>query len=399
MLRMVTKMFTMFPVFFLLLFAAIVVIVLFIKLCSKKPCRVVGAIFVLFLVAAPAFFLCTKRCVVRLPHIPEISTEVRAPRSQETTAAIWLPGIEDEFEANVYPSKLSAVRSLGLRIGRAVQRVFDAQTSPSRFVLFQGAHDRSLVEEFGEAIARAFPGTGWSIEPETAAVQDDEVGIRLDLVDVQTHPAPWRSPTERTLTSGTIQASVLATDKHASIKADFVDKPWVEDFSGFLNAKPNRRFIIAKSTESCITQAEANRQALDNASAQVTDMLSRMTQRRSGVPAPLASRVDADDILEGDLVLDRFVQSFEGSAGQIWRQALLIDGSTQKLEQLAHRKRMMARAMKMNWARMFITVFGLLLLITIVYIFLNAATKGYYAWSLRIAGIVLAAIAIFLLLT
>ena len=98
-------------------------------------------------------------------------------------------------------------------------------------------------------------------------------------------------------------------------------------------------------------------------------------------------------------MLDRFVQNFEGSAGRIWRQALLIDGSTTKLEQLAHRKMVMARALKMNWARMFITVFGLLLLITVVYAFLNAATKGYYTWSLRIAGIVLAAVVIILLLS
>ncbi|MBN2313870.1 MAG: hypothetical protein JXM79_08060, partial [Sedimentisphaerales bacterium] len=83
----------------------------------------------------------------------------------------------------------------------------------------------------------------------------------------------------------------------------------------------------------------------------------------------------------------------------IWRQALLIDGSTSKLEQLAHHKVMIARAMKMSWAKMFFTVFGLLALITIVYAFLNAATKGYYTWSLRIAGIVLAAIAIILLLS
>ena len=148
-----------------------------------------------------------------------------------------------------------------------------------------------------------------------------------------------------------------------------------------------------------MTDGEANRQALENACAQLTQMLSRVTRRRSGVPKPLASRVEADDILESNLVLDRFVQSFEGSAGRIWRQALLIDGSTSKLEQLAHRKVMMARTMKMNWAKMFFTVFGLIVLITIVYVFLNAATKGYYTWSLRIAGIVLAAIAIILLLS
>jgi hypothetical protein len=148
-----------------------------------------------------------------------------------------------------------------------------------------------------------------------------------------------------------------------------------------------------------MTEAEANRQALDNACIQVSEMLSRISRRRSGVPAPLATRVDSDDILESDLVLDRFVQSFDGSAGRIWRQALLIDGSTSKLEQLAHRKIALVRTVKRNWAKMFITVLGLLLLISVVYVFLNAATKGYYVWSLRIAGLVLAAAAIFLLLS
>jgi hypothetical protein len=399
MVRMVPNMFIMFPVFFLLLFTAIALIVLLIKLCSKKPWMATLAVLGLLLIVGAVFYIVPARRVAHLPHLPEISTELRAPRSQDTTAAIWLPGIEDEFEANVYPSKLSAVRSLGLRIGQAVQRVLDAEASPSRFIVFQGAHDRSLVEAFGEAVTCVFPETQWSIEPETAAVQDDEVGIRLDLMNVQTLPTPWMRNSENTVASGTVQASVMATDKYASIKADFTDKPWVEDFSGFLNVKPNRRFVIAKSTDSCMTESEANRQALENACAQLTEMLSRISRRRSGVPAPLASRVDAEDILEGDLILDRFVQSFEGSAGRIWRQALLIDGSTTKLEQLAHRKVVMARAMKMNWARMFITVFGLLLLITIVYAFLNAATKGYYVWSLRIAGIVLAAVVIFLLLS
>jgi hypothetical protein len=45
---------------------------------------------------------------------------------------------------------------------------------------------------------------------------------------------------------------------------------------------------------------------------------------------------------------------------------------------------------------MIASVVGLLALITVVYVFLNAATKGYYVWSLRIAGIVLAAAVIIL---
>jgi len=384
------------PVLILLLFAVIAVIVLFIKLCSKRPwIAVIVALVLLSLFVSVFVFIPGRRIV---SHRIGVSMESSSARSEDATAAIWLPGIEDEFEANVYPSKLSAVRSLGLRIGEPIRQLFGGQTSPSGIILFPGAHDRDLVEEFGRAITQAIPHTKWSIEPETVAVRTDEVGIRRDLVKVQTHSAPWLSESESKMTSGTIQASVLAADKQASIKADFVEKSWIEDFSGFLNTKPNSRFIIAKSADSCMTEAEANRQAFENACTQVTKMLDQASRRLSRIPAPFTLPVNSDDILKGDFILDRFVQSFKGTAGRIWRQALLIDASAEKVTQLAHRKAVMVRARKMTWVRMFLSTVGLLVLITVAYTFLNAATKGYYVWSLRVAGIVLVLIAIIFLL-
>lgn len=373
-----------------ILFCVVLVIALFVKLCSKRPWIAAVVALALLLLLVPVF--------ISIPVQRVVSIESSSARTEDTTAAIWLPGIEDEFEANVYPSKLSAVRSLGLRISEPVRQVFGGQTSPGGIILFQGAHDRGLVEEFGRAIAQAIPHTKWSIEPETVAVQTDEVGIRLDIMKVQTHPAPWLSESDSKITSGIIQASVLAANKQASIKADFVGKPWIEDFSGFLNTKPNSRFIIAKSADSCMTQAEANRQAVENACAQVAKMLDHFSRRLSKIPVPFTLPVNSDDILKGDFILDRFVQSFKGTAGRIWRQALLIDASAEKLAKLARRKAVMARARKMTWTRMSLSIVGLLVLITIVYTFLNAATKGYYVWSLRVAGIVLALIAIIFLL-
>jgi hypothetical protein len=229
-------------------------------------------------------------------------------------------------------------------------------------------------------------------------VQPDEVGIRIDIVKVQTHPAPWLSGSENEMATGTIQASVLAGDKQASMKAEFVDKPWVDDFSGFLNTRPNSRFIIAKSAESCMTEAEANQQAVQNACTLVADMLGQTSLGISGVPVSFAQAVNSADILDGNFILDRFVQSFEGTAGKIWRQALLVDASAEKLKNLAQRKAIIARARKKSFAGMFFSIIGLIVLITVVYAFLNAATKGYYAWSLRIAGVVFALVVIILLL-
>ncbi len=388
--------FIMLPALILLLLAVIALIVLFIKLCSKRPGMAVVMALGLLLLIVPLFILIPAKRYVS--HHTEISMGSTLPPSQETTTAIWLPGIEDEFEANIYSSKLSAVRSLGLHIGESVRQVF-GQTSPGGIILFQGAHERGLIEEFGRAIAKTFPDANWTIAPETVAVQPDEVGIRIDLVNVRTHPAPWLSGSENEIASGTIRASVLAADKQASMKAEFVDKPWVENLSGFLmNRRLDGRFIIAKSAESCMTEAEANQQAVQNACTQVAHMLGRASQRLSGVPVSFARPVNSNDILDGNFILDRFVQSFEGAAGKIWRQALLVDISAEKLKNLARRKAVIARARKTSFARMFFSIVGLVVLITVVYVFLNAATKGYYVWSLRVAGIVFAFVVIIFLL-
>ncbi len=379
-----------------ILFCVVLVIALFVKLCSKRPWIAAVVALVLLLLLVPVYVLIPVK-LIRSSR-PAVSTVTIEARTEDTTTAIWLPGIEDEFKANVYPSKDSAVRSLGLRIDEPVRQLFGPQKLPGSIILFQGAHDRDLIEEFGRAVAQAIPHVKWSIESETVAVQTDEAGIRLDIMNVQTHPAAWLGESDSTITSGTIQASVLASDKQASIKADFVDKPWVEDLAGFLNTKPNSRFIIAKSTDSCITEAEANRQAVEHACTQVAKMLGQASQRLSRVPNPFTQKVFSKDIHEGGFILDRFAQSFEGTAGRIWRKALLIDASAGKLKQLAQRKSLMARARKMNWARMLLSIVGLLILISLVYAFLNAATKGYYVWSLRIAGIVLALVVIILFL-
>jgi hypothetical protein len=104
--------------------------------------------------------------------------------------------------------------------------------------------------------------------------------------------------------------------------------------------------------------------------------------------------ITTTDVANGGFIVDRFAQSFEGSAGRIWRQALLIDVSGPKLAQLAGQKTHEFRKMRESWARMGFSVIGVIVLIGVIYFFLNMATMGYYEWSLRIAGVILAIVAI-----
>ena len=392
---MAPKIFFMLPLLILFLFAVIAVMILFLKLFIKKPW--IAAIAALVLLLLGAFFIVMpQRHIVRYPQINTM--ELVLPDSGQITAAIWSPGIEDEFVADVYPSKVSAVRSLGLRMVQPVRQVFGDQLSPKRIILLKGDYDRQLLQEFGKAVAKVFPETPWFIKDEWSEMKPDEVWMKLEFAVYQARSAQWQSSYDKSITSGGVEATAFIAGRQTTINARYVEKPWVNDFSAFLNNRPDSRFIIAKSSESCLSESEANHQAMENACAQVSQMLERASGRLSGVPATLLSQVNSNDVLEGGLVLDRFVQGFEGAAGKIWRQALLIDASADKLTQLARRKADMIRAKKVTITRTASSIAGLVVLIIVVYVFLNAATKGYYVWSLRIAGVVLALLLIFLLL-
>jgi hypothetical protein len=393
-------------VFFLVIVG---VILLLVKLCTGGH-WVAAVVTVLLLLFAVAFVgvvslrfdvpLTARR--VHTATVPAEQSALTVP--EQTGPSIWLPGIEDRFQADVYPSKRSAVRALGLRIDKPVRQVLEGR-APSKIIIFEGSHGlapkgRNLLTEFGQALAGNFPETEWVVAPETAAVHEAEVGVRLDFTDLDRQPAPSPGPWRQL--SGTVQATVLAGEKlapegRATAATRFAEKPWVEDFSGFLNAHPDAHFMLVRSTESCISEAQANSQAIHNACAHLTEVLVERLQRKPGPFARIRGewpplRVSSAELLEGDFIVDRFVQSFDGTAGKIWRQALLIDASPDKLKRLAVQKAAQADVAKRTWAGMLFSVGGLLVLIIAVYTFLNAATKGYYVWSLRIAGIVLALI-------
>ena len=385
----------MFPVFIVLLLVAIPVLIVLIKLCLKRPW--IGGFMALGLLSVLMLAFVFLSVFVFRPVA--VHTELHPNRgrveSESKPAAIWQPGIEDEFEANVYPSKLSAVRSLGLRIGEPIRQLFGDQTWPNKGILFQGSHEPDVLDELIKAIARKFPQTQWTVAPETVAVEPNEVGIRLDLAVSKIGPAPWNNGNSGSeISRGTIRASVLAGNRQIGISAEFEEKPWIENLHGTWNNRPNTRLIIAKSSESSISEGGANSQAIADACNQLTQLL-RQSPRAQTTPS-LPRNVTSNDILERDFIVDRFTQSFDGRAGKIWRQALLIDASVEKLEQLARHKTAVAKEIRWSWARMSGSIVGLLVLITVVYAFLNAATKGYYIWSLRIAGIVLAGAVIIL---
>jgi hypothetical protein len=316
---------------------------------------------------------------------------------------IWSEGLEQEFDADVYPSKLAAARALGLQMAAPITKTAGDPNTPFEVVLFQEGNGRDLVAEFARSLEKKIPNLKYSTEADLRNIRPGEVGVtfRLDVTretvkldarnDSVSSSVKIVSPA---LTdSGSIVATAFTESSRASGETRFVEKPWVENFAAFANSRPGEHYIIVRSNGTCTSESEAHQQALDDARARLTEALGRQNQRDfAGLPLPT---ITTQDVLQGNFIVDRFAQSFSGSAGRIWRQALLIDVSGPKLAQLANAKTHESRQMRESWARMGFSVIGVLVLIGVIYFFLNMATMGYYEWSLRIAGIVLAMIAVF----
>jgi len=313
---------------------------LFVKSGKVGRWCIVGAIFLL-----PVLFIMTfAPRTVRVAEGPVVNIQQVSegnPLNIES-APIWTEGIEDQFEADVYPSKQSAVRALGLRT--------------------KGQAD-----------------------------------VNLNTVDIETHPVSWSGESESKLNSGRVEATVAGNNKQTTISANFVEKPWVENFADFVNRNPKDKWILARSQQSCTSQAEAEQQAINNACDKLACLLNQMHKQRFAVGGGFT--VTDADIRNNSFLADRFAQSFAGTAGRIWRQAILINASQDKLTELAKQKMLARQSWRTRWIRELLSIVGITILICVVYLFLNAATRGYYTWSLRIAAVVLVLAGILLIFT
>ncbi len=304
-----------------------------------------------------------------------------APTVPSVSSPIWSEGVEQEFEADVYPSRRAAVRALGRRMARPMREMLADANGLTEVVLFQEEHEQWLVTEFKKGLASLLPEVPCSLAAATRNVESTEIGVTLRFADLQALPSPWDRSGSSTILTSDVLASARSQNREATVRQHFVEKPWVEDFSSFVADKPDRHFLIARSWETCTDQNAARHQAMQDASRQLA--------------------TSYEDLLEGDLVADQFVQSFDGISGPLWRHALLIDAAPDNLAWLNARKSAQMHGERITWARVILSALGVLVVIVVAYLFLNMATRGYYEWTLRIAGTVLAIagiIAIFLVL-
>ena len=366
-------------------------ILLFIKLLKSKPkfAALLLIVPVVLVLLGLMFFV-----NIRVPHStslitrPAIQQAVSFNSYPNSPSPIWSEGIENEFEADVYPSKTAAVRSIALKLNKEFRNIMPDSKMPETIVILVNPQELELADQLRDAIIKRYPEIKSRIVTNYSNSDVNEAYIDLDLAETQTTNVSQGF--RNILQSGTFQASLSNQGKSTIIKVNYVDQPWVENFASFANSQPNKNYIVAKSNETSISPEDADWQAMNQAVNQVGSRLSRYLNPNT---------LEGKDIIASGILVDKFVQSFEGSSGKIWREAILLDVSQPKLQHLAVMISNTGRERAMDWMRMISSIVGLFILITIAYAFLNAATKGYYSLTLKIVGVILAAIFLFIILT
>jgi len=152
--------------------------------------------------------------------------------------------------------------------------------------------------------------------------------------------------------------------------------------------------------------------AAESARASAEDGLKALVLARTDESRLISHQLDVADLMAGldrlvqerteSLILDRFVQPLKRPYGTVYRSALLVTADRitinrlhQDLQKAIADGQLVreARRRELFWTAA--SALGLALVVFLLYALLNAGTKGYFAWPLRIVSVL--ALAVFYL--
>ncbi len=315
--------------------------------------------------------------------------------SADDLPPVWMSGVEEQFAADVYSSVSSAARALAKQISTGLSEVVGEKNVPSTIHIYTDVREDEVNLRASNALAEQLRKENDATmvlihsnvmrEPMTGA-DSNTVIVKLEQARIKSSSLEVANNVHADCLSGTLVAQISGSAGRFSKAVDFAEKSWLENFSGLLNNNKDVSLIIARSKESCTSQAQAYQQAVDDACQKITSVFKRLPKRSLSLLADF--KITASDIIDNSLIIDKFTQSLQTSAGPVYRQALLIDISSEKISELKLHKKMQIGSMRASLLRQFFSIGGLVILIAVLYLFANAATRGYYSLALKAAAVV-----------
>ncbi|NQV32014.1 MAG: hypothetical protein HQ515_04930 [Phycisphaeraceae bacterium] len=312
----------------------------------------------------------------------------------QTQSAIWNEAIDDYLEADQYASIEDAAQFLGRHVASHLK---DAENSNKMVVYGQNPVTVRALNAFSDVLRSQLNLTDIRVESQKPNVLPSDPNLLVCILDVpnykraenHTHGQGQGQGQDLTVnnSSGALRLQ-FENQSNMNHSVDFLEKDWLKTLSTLHNSG-HTSVMVARSNSSSLNEAEARNQAMAQATLMVQNLLKKANQDYSVLDQEI--RLTPQDLQANHLVVDEFSQSLRTSTARVWRHAVLLNLAPRAMQNLLQQKTRQIQRVHKTWAKELISLAGLALVVFILYIFLNAATKGYYAWSLRVIAVVMIA--------
>ncbi len=331
----------------------------------------------------------------------------------------WKPAEELGFDADIYTSMVSAAKALAVKANDYITKKSSEGVHITKVSLVGKGLDPQVISAVNEVFRQQNMSlqVSWyedhpATEPTPALALMTEQYITIEL-DVTNHT--YEYPAAGTGASwnknnGAVRMHIKASSGDLIQTARFVEVPWLANYAEFYSRDPRRQWIVGRSTDMSDSRQSAQFTALNDAANQLIPYVqsslrshwNRAAEHEAVTDPQWMRQTIVDSLSAGNasyVIADRFTQCFQRPYGaQLWREAVLVHASQDNIYYLASLCVDRLGSYRAKWIRNGSSIAGMILLITVVYLFLNAATRGYYVWSLRVAGVVIVVAGVLLVL-
>ena len=271
------------------------------------------------LVLFPVTFVRTQK-ITRVGVVPEYSRAVQ----KIPEAGPWSAEVGRTFLADIYPSEGAAAEAMGRELVTTLTAAPRKDGQPWR-VGVSGSISPEAMKRVSDVIRNLNEVEAVEVS-DTGAVEKAlktgqfAIAIQIDVIERSGQNSK----------EGAIHGVAKANQREESRTVRFIDKPWVENFTGFLDRDPKKNWVVAVSDRACTAHQEAKRRAIEIAAGKIANMLRPdIAHAHPGVwngsqnridPRWLQSRIEAD-MSKGVLLADQFAQRFHRPYGRTWGAA------------------------------------------------------------------------------
>ena len=260
---------------------------------------------------------------------------------------------------------------------------------PERIVIVENNSnvDMALLEQLRHGLKFILPETDIAI---ASYASEGQVRISLQLKDVESRSIKipeiqnvdviQMSQLLQAGSRGILQAVVQTLDNKFAKQVEFDHCLWLYDTEKFQSSTVGHQWAVIALKETAVTKEQAEQQVRQAA----MEYLARQVR----IASKVGTAVYDSDLWEYGIVVDEYTQRLQGMSGSIWRAALLLDVSPERLQTLRQNKIAVNRVQRKTWAFQIFSLVGMLIVISVLYFFVNAITKGYYSTKILIVAVI-----------